>query len=68
MRAPLKPKVSEDVDADYVGVHVDNIYVGKDNRLFVFNYKFCQNPYSTWAKNKHEKYRREMGIIEEIFE
>lgn len=68
LRAPLKPEVRENVDADYVGVHVDNIYVGKDNRLFVFNYKFCQNPYSTWAKNKHEKYRREMGIIKEIFE
>lgn len=68
LRAPIKASIQDDVGAKYVGVHIDNIYIGKDNRPFVFNYKFSQNPYSSWAKNKKEKYRREIGIIKEVLE
>lgn len=65
-KSKIKPDLKDRAGASEVGIHVDNIYVGNDNRIYLFNYKFCQDDYTRWAINKREKYIKEMALIREI--
>ena len=52
---------------DIIG-HIDNLVVGTDGTIHIYNYKLTSTPVSEWKFVKQEKYRYQMALLKRILE
>lgn len=52
---------------DIIG-HIDNLVIGTDGSIHIYNYKLTSTPVSEWKAVKEEKYRYQMALLKRILE
>lgn len=52
---------------DIIG-HIDNLVIGTDGSLHIYNYKLTSTPVSEWKAVKEEKYRYQMALLKRILQ
>ena len=52
---------------DIIG-HIDNLVIGTDGSIHIYNYKLTSTPVSEWKAVKEEKYRYQMALLKRILQ
>lgn len=52
---------------DIIG-HIDNLVIGTDGSLHIYNYKLTSTPVSEWKAVKEEKYKYQMALLKRILQ
>lgn len=52
---------------DIIG-HIDNLVIGTDGTIHIYNYKLTSTPVSEWKAIKQEKYKYQMALLKRILQ
>ena len=53
-------------DGKIIGCHIDQMYVDKNGKIYLFNFKTTSTNSNKWSVNKDMKYSYEMAVIKKI--